>query len=274
VSVLAGRASRGTIVASVCAREWREALGNKLLVGMTLFPPIVILGAGVFAVAAAALYPPSEKDLRAIYAAAPAVAGLDPTEAVQGIIAQYFLVLFMLIPTVVPLTIAIYSVIGEKAARTLEPLLATPVGVGELLLAKSIASTIPAVVVTWIAYVIYLVSVVLLGSPAAVRAVTAPRWILAVVVMVPLLTALTEPRDPHLDARERRARRPADRRARRGPGRRARHRAGHGTRRARRLVVHPDDRVPDRRRSGRVLPREARLPAREHIDQMALTPTG
>jgi len=191
VTVLAGRASRATIIASVCSREWREALGNKLLVGMTLFPPIVILGAGVFAVAAAALYPPSEKDLRAIYAAAPAVAGLDPTEAVQGIIAQYFLVLFMLIPTVVPLTIAIYSVIGEKAARTLEPLLATPVGVGELLLAKSIASTIPAVVVTWIAYVIYLVSVVLLGSPAAVRAVTAPRWILAVVVMVPLLTALS-----------------------------------------------------------------------------------
>ena len=189
--MLAGRASRGTIVASVCAREWREALGNKLLVGMTLFPPLVILAAGVFAVAAAALYPPSEKDLAAIYAAAPAVVGLDPTEAVQGIIAQYFLVLFMLIPTVVPLTIAIYSVIGEKAARTLEPLLATPVGVGELLLAKSIASTIPAVLVTWLAYFIYLVSVRILGSPAAVRAVTAPRWVLAVVIMVPLLTLLS-----------------------------------------------------------------------------------
>jgi ABC-2 type transport system permease protein len=97
----------------------------------------------------------------------------------------------MLIPTVVPLTIAIYSVIGEKAARTLEPLLATPVGVGELLLAKSIASTIPAVLVTWIAYFIYLFSVRILGSPAAVRAVTAPRWVLAVVIMVPLLTALS-----------------------------------------------------------------------------------
>lgn len=49
----------------------------------------------------------------------------------------------MLIPTVVPLTIAIYSVIGEKSARTLEPLLAAPVRVGELLLAKSLASAIP-----------------------------------------------------------------------------------------------------------------------------------
>src|SRR5207302_1656751 len=87
------------------------------------------------------------------------VVGLDPKEAIQGFIATYFLILFMLIPTVVPLTMAIFSVIGEKAARTLEPLLATPVGVGELLLAKSLASTIPSVIVTWIAYAIYLLAV-------------------------------------------------------------------------------------------------------------------
>lgn len=190
-ATLARPATRGTIVASVCTREWREALGNKLLVGMTLFPPLVILGAGIVAVWAAALNPPSQKDLQAIYAAAPAVVGLDPTEAVQGIIAQYFLILFMLIPTVVPLTIAIYSVIGEKAARTLEPLLATPVGIGELLLAKSVASTIPAVLVTWAAYLVYLGAVRVVGSPAAVRAVMAPGWVLAMVAMVPLLTALS-----------------------------------------------------------------------------------
>ena len=97
----------------------------------------------------------------------------------------------MLIPTVVPLTMAIFSVIGEKAARTLEPLLATPVGVGELLLAKCLASTIPSVIVTWIAYAIYLASVSAIGSEAAVRAVTAPRWVLAIIVMVPLLTLLS-----------------------------------------------------------------------------------
>src|SRR5205814_8198976 len=97
----------------------------------------------------------------------------------------------MLIPTVVPLTIAIYSVIGEKTLRTLEPLLATPVRVSELLLAKSVASTVPAVIVTWVAYLVYLVSVMIVGSPPAVHAVTAPRWILAILVMVPLITALS-----------------------------------------------------------------------------------
>ncbi|MGH2498871.1 MAG: ABC transporter permease subunit [Candidatus Limnocylindria bacterium] len=191
MSVAIARADRATIVRSVCSREWREALDNRLLVAMTLVPPIIILAAGIIAVAAAATYPPSERDVAAIYAAAPAVSGLDPKDAVQGIIATYFLILFMLIPTVVPLTIAIYSIIGEKTARTLEPLLATPVSVGELLFAKSVASTVPAVLVTWFSYAVYLMAVATLGSSAAVNAVTAPRWILAILVMVPLLTLLS-----------------------------------------------------------------------------------
>lgn len=191
MTVVAGAPDRRTVVRTVCAREWRELTGNKLLVGMTLLPPLVILIAGIGAVAAAAVYPPSERDVEALYAASPAVRGLDPTDAVQGIIATYFLVLFMLIPTVVPLTVAVYSVIGEKSSRTLEPLLATPAGVGELLLAKSIASTIPAVLVTWLAYLIYLLAVRSVGSQAAVNAVTAPRWLLAMAVLVPLLTLLS-----------------------------------------------------------------------------------
>ena len=161
IAVVAASPARPTLVRAVCVREWREALGNKLLVGMTLLPPVVILVSGIAAVAAAAVNPPSDRDVQALYAAAPAVAGLDPREAVQGFIATYFLILFMLIPTVVPLTMAIYSVIGEKASRTLEPLLATPVGVGDLLFAKSLASTVPSVIVTWSAYAIYLATVVL-----------------------------------------------------------------------------------------------------------------
>ena len=102
-AVLAVSPARPTLVRAVCVREWREALGNKLLVGMTLLPPVVILVAGIAAVAAAAVNPPSDRDVQALYAAAPAVAGLDPKEAVQGFIATYFLILFMLIPTVVPL---------------------------------------------------------------------------------------------------------------------------------------------------------------------------
>src|SRR5918995_231187 len=71
---------RGALVRAVCIREWREALGNRLLVAMTLLPPVVILAAGIGAVAAAAANPPSDRDIPAVYAAAPAAARLDPTE--------------------------------------------------------------------------------------------------------------------------------------------------------------------------------------------------
>src|SRR5256712_5849994 len=191
MSVVARTPERTTLVRAVCVREWREAIGNKLLVGMTLLPPVVILGTGVLAVAAAAINPPSERDIQALYSAAPAVRGLDPVDAVQGFIATYFLILFMLIPTVVPLTMAIYSVIGEKSMRTLEPLLATAVGVGDLLFAKSLASTVPSSIVTWTADPFYLTSVVLLPSRAAVNALIRARWELAILVMVPLLTLLS-----------------------------------------------------------------------------------
>jgi len=75
VDIVAQTPDRWTLVRAVCVREWREALSNKLLVGMTLLPPLVILTAGIVAVAAAAVNPPSERDVQALYAAAPAVAG-------------------------------------------------------------------------------------------------------------------------------------------------------------------------------------------------------
>ena len=56
---------------------------------------------------------------------------------------------FLLIPAMVPMAIATQSVIGEKTARSLEPQLATPMEVSELLIGKAIASAAPAVVATW-----------------------------------------------------------------------------------------------------------------------------
>src|SRR5207248_3142327 len=46
---IARRPERATLVRAVCVREWREALGNKLLVGMTLLPPVEQLVAQCFA---------------------------------------------------------------------------------------------------------------------------------------------------------------------------------------------------------------------------------
>ena len=71
-----------------------------------------------------------------MYREQPSTRGLDPEGAVQAWIFQQFLILLVLTPVAGSMAVAAYSVIGEKQARTLEPLLATPIATFELLLAK------------------------------------------------------------------------------------------------------------------------------------------
>ena len=75
-----------------------------------------------------------------MYRSEPSVQGLDPEGAVQAWIFQQFLVLLVLTPVAGSMSVAAYSVIGEKQARTLEPLLATPLTTFELLAAKVLGS--------------------------------------------------------------------------------------------------------------------------------------
>ena len=61
---------------------------------------------------------------------------LSAVGRVEYSLLQQFLVLFLLTPITGAMALAAHSVVGEKQARTLEPLLATPVTTLELLVAK------------------------------------------------------------------------------------------------------------------------------------------
>src|SRR6476661_715048 len=69
-----------------------------------------------------------------------------------------FIVLFQVIPLVVPITIASYSIVGEKQQRSLEPLLATPIKTWELLLAKALSAAIPGVLSTWWGFALFILA--------------------------------------------------------------------------------------------------------------------
>jgi ABC-2 type transport system permease protein len=71
--------------------------------------------------------------------------------------AESIIYIFVVLATVLPSTIAAYSIVGEKVEKTLEPLLATPTTDGEILLGKSIASFIPPILSTWIGASIFMV---------------------------------------------------------------------------------------------------------------------
>ena len=99
------------------------------------------------------------------------------------------MLLFMILPLAIPVTIAAYSIVGEKTTRTLEPVLATPIQTLELLAGKGLAATIPAVAATWFGFLIFAIGVNLISAnDEVVRRLFDPIWLSAVILLGPLLS--------------------------------------------------------------------------------------
>jgi ABC-2 type transport system permease protein len=116
----------------------------------------------------------------------PGLRDLDPEGAIQAWIFQQFLVLLVLTPVAGSMSVAAYSVIGEKQARTLEPLLATPLTTVELLGAKVLGSLLPAIALTLGCFALYFVGVVALAQPGVFLALLTPASLAVVFLLGPL----------------------------------------------------------------------------------------
>ena len=121
-----------------------------------------------------------------LYRDQPGLRGLDPEAAVQAWIFQQFLVLLVITPVAASMSVAAYSVIGEKQARTLEPILATPITTFELLAAKVAGSLIPAVALTFATFAVYLGGTALFAGPGVVWALLTTRSLMIVFLLGPL----------------------------------------------------------------------------------------
>lgn len=97
------------------------------------------------------------------------------------------LLLMLVVPVILPATIAAYSVVGERDQGTLEPLLTTPIRRGELMLGKALAAVIPAIVVTYLIYALFIIAARLWAAPAAFADVWQTPRILMELLFVPLL---------------------------------------------------------------------------------------
>jgi ABC-2 type transport system permease protein len=87
----------------------------------------------------------------------------------------------------VPMAIATQSVIGEKVNRSLEPQLATPLEVGELLAGKTLAAALPAVAATWGVFALYGLVNGAVADPILTRLVFSDVWLVAMATLVPLI---------------------------------------------------------------------------------------
>jgi ABC-2 type transport system permease protein len=116
--------------------------------------------------------------------------GLDANDCGQYFILSQFMLLFMLMPLTIPVTIAAYSIVGEKTTRTLEPVLATPVTTLELLGGKALAAALPAIGATWFSFGVFIAGTyILVGSGSLLARLLEPMWLLAIFGVGPLLAA-------------------------------------------------------------------------------------
>ncbi|MBN1667951.1 MAG: ABC transporter permease subunit [Anaerolineales bacterium] len=172
-------------------KEWAEVFKNRFVLFTVAFLPLLFT-----ALPLAMLYfmgPSSEigeaagmSDLPPAFAS---VCGdLSGNDCFQYYLVSQFMLLFLMVPMIVPITFASYSIVGEKSTRTLEPLLATPIKTTELLLGKALAATVPGVVATWFSYLLFILGTwILTSNPALLARLLDALWLIAIFVVGPLL---------------------------------------------------------------------------------------
>ena len=138
------------IVWTILRREWYETFRNRLLMVTILIPPILLTVAPIGLAGAVGDRTLPPELVSAGPRQKPEWAAFTPGELAGAFAVQQFLVFFLLMPAYIPLSIATFSIIGEKQARSLEPVLAAPIRTVELLAGKAIAALVPGVLAGWV----------------------------------------------------------------------------------------------------------------------------
>lgn len=178
-------------ILTIIEKEWAEVFRNRMVLFTMIFLPLIftLLPLGTLYFTGQAM-----EDAAGTIADVPlnflAVCGegTTPGECMQIYVVNQFLLMFMMLPVIIPVTIAAYSIVGEKATHSLEPLLATPTTTMELLAGKGLAAALPAIFAGWASFGIFLLVLPLIGTSAAVfQYITSLTWLLAILIAGPLM---------------------------------------------------------------------------------------
>ena len=176
----------------ILCKEWLELRQDRLILLGTFGPALMLTLLPLLGFWAVRRAPDSAPQENTLTDANPLLAGLGGREFGQAILGQQLSVFFFLLPLIIPSVIAAYSIVGEKAGRTLEPLLASPLRTWQLLLGKALAALLPAVAVTWLLGGFFVIRVRALAvSPRVIAAVITPGWLTVLILCTPLLSLVT-----------------------------------------------------------------------------------
>jgi ABC-2 type transport system permease protein len=174
----------------IARKEWAEVFKNRFVLFTVAFLPLILTALPLIILATMGDSP----DLEAMTSAdMPArfsemCEGMTGAECGQYFLVSQFMLLFMMMPLAIPVTIASYSIVGEKTTRTLEPLLATPISTTALLGGKALAAALPAILVTWLGFGVFVAgTVIIVGTGGLLAGILDALWLIAIFVVGPLL---------------------------------------------------------------------------------------
>lgn len=178
-------------IKTIIDKEWADVFKNYTVRFLVIFLPLLLtlLPLGILTFAIPAM---KEEEINDIPPQFMQLCGhLPGAECMQVFLSNQFMILLMLIPLAISISFAAYSIVGEKTTRCLEPLLATPITTAELLTGKSLAAALPAILASWGSFALFaVVARFVVISSAVYSQLVNPTWLLAVLLIEPLLALL------------------------------------------------------------------------------------
>jgi ABC-2 type transport system permease protein len=165
------------LVTIILWKEWLELRNAKILRRfLIVFPIVLVLQTTLFIAPAAIVRLPSAARDQ-ILRIDPTLAGLPDGKLLQTVYARRIALFILIVPMTIGIQIGAFAFAGEKAGRTLEPLLATPVSTDRLLLAKMLSGLIPAILIGFLLEGLFIVLLrFLVGNWDVAGAVLTPAF--------------------------------------------------------------------------------------------------
>jgi ABC-type transport system involved in multi-copper enzyme maturation permease subunit len=152
-------------VGAIARKEIREYRRNRsLLAGMAILPLVFVI-----------------QPLIAVFAL--------PASSSRELAQEHVLLYLLGIPSLVPVFVAAYAVVGERQQGTLEAALTTPIPGEEYLLGKALAALVPSLVIAYAVYAAFLVVVEVFAVPQIAGALIQWPDLVAGLLFTPLLAA-------------------------------------------------------------------------------------
>jgi ABC-2 type transport system permease protein len=109
--------------------------------------------------------------------------------AMLGFIIKQIMVFLLLIPAMLPSLIAPASIVLEKENNTLEPLLATPIRVNQLLLGKTLTSMVPSFLISLLNFVLITMVVDIIANlKFHIRPLPTWEWFVVTFILSPVIS--------------------------------------------------------------------------------------